>query len=1029
MSLYGSLYSSVAGLRGQSNKVGVISDNIANVNTVGYKQTQAGFESLVTNSGLASIYSPGGVLSQNRALISKQGLVQGTDTATDIAIAGRGFFVVQDSLESDASTLYTRSGAFRQDSLGNFRNTAGFYLLGWPLDREGRLPGEPGNLNTNSINNLTSLEPINVLTATGTATETTKVELSANLTASETIYPGAEATADMDALTVNEELPAKTIIVPGYLDGTALTGNINSIERGDKFRITSGSGLSYTYRYGGFTYSRNISTAANGDSGQGLRASPLTLLANPFATTNTSKTVTVTAANHGLSTGDVVTLSGQAATLNGIPASDFNQKFVVTVTTADAFTIQVSTAATATGSGGTTGLSLVTRPFAGNILDSTSSTSRFLATTGTSSFNTSSLSFTITTETTGTVTFTYTNSTANAQLKQFNTLENLADAINAVTGLSARVSGNRLYVGAVDANEAVTFANGSVTGTGSGTSTLAGIDWVREIGLENIAAGESRFNSLESLEELVNASSGLTGTLNNPLTEATLDINIEDPLDTISFTDLPASSALTAFTTATPFSTTISSKTVTVTHPSPHGLTSGDVVTLNPTSFTGYPSTSSATNAFTTTNASTTVTVTKTAHGYVNGQVIFIDPSSVTGYPTGFINGVPISSLEGNFTIANVTANTFDITVDSAANATGAGGAGNFLASPTFNGIPYSDFNGRFEVTVTGPSTYTVQVVHAATSTGATGATGLIVTPPNNRGSVLAELGLVTTLNGAAYTVQSLGPLGPEYAATDSDKNMAGGEITPQFSQNLRIYDALGSGHDLKVAFIKVAVNTWAAEIFATDDTEVTASLANGLLGYGTLTFNGDGSLRSVSSGLSNEIAVTWANGATAGAVTFNWGTAGEPFGTTGATVIGKTDGMTQFDAVYRVNFVNQNGAAVGQLVSVTFTEEGFVVANYNNGESQQLYKVPIADFSNPDQMQAISGNVYTQTNDSGEPNLREAGTSGAGKIQSSALETSNVELADQLTDLIVAQRAYQANTKLITTADNLLEELNNTLR
>ena len=153
------------------------------------------------------------------------------------------------------------------------------------------------------------------------------------------------------------------------------------------------------------------------------------------------------------------------------------------------------------------------------------------------------------------------------------------------------------------------------------------------------------------------------------------------------------------------------------------------------------------------------------------------------------------------------------------------------------------------------------------------------------------------------------------------------------------------------------------------------------------------------------------------------------PFGTPGATVIGKTDGMTQFDATYKLNFINQNGAAVGQLVSVSFTEEGFVIANYNNGESQSLFKIPIADFSSPDSLQAVSGNAYTQTNDSGEANLREAGTSGAGKFQSSALETSNVELADQLTDMIVAQRAYQANTKVISTTDQLLSQLNDILR
>jgi flagellar hook protein FlgE len=258
---------------------------------------------------------------------------------------------------------------------------------------------------------------------------------------------------------------------------------------------------------------------------------------------------------------------------------------------------------------------------------------------------------------------------------------------------------------------------------------------------------------------------------------------------------------------------------------------------------------------------------------------------------------------------------------------------------------------------------------------------------------------------------------------------MAGGQIIPQYSQNARIYDSLGTGHDLKIGFIKTGNNTWATEIYAANTADVSPIYANGLLASGTIIFNGDGTLRSVSSSLASSINILWSNGSQQSDINLSWGTPGEPFGTVGALAIGKTDGMSQFDASYRFNFVNQNGAAVGALTNVTIDSSGFVIANYNNGESQKLYRIPIADFTNTDALQAISGNVFQQTTDSGEASLRRAGEGGAGKLQPSALEASTVDLSTELTDMIIAQRAYQAVAKVITTAGALLDDLNQAVR
>ena len=161
-----------------------------------------------------------------------------------------------------------------------------------------------------------------------------------------------------------------------------------------------------------------------------------------------------------------------------------------------------------------------------------------------------------------------------------------------------------------------------------------------------------------------------------------------------------------------------------------------------------------------------------------------------------------------------------------------------------------------------------------------------------------------------------------------------------------------------------------------------------------------------------------------ASSLSFNFGTQGLPFGTPNATQIGKTDGLSQFDSGYNVSFVNQNGAPVGSLTAIAIDSNGFITASYSNGETQKLYKIPLASFTDANLLQAASGDAYAQSNGSGIVNLKQSGQSGVGSISSGALESSNVELASQLTDMIVAQRAYQANSKVIQTADNLLQSL-----
>jgi flagellar hook protein FlgE len=188
MSLFGALTSGVSGLVSQSSAMAAIADNITNVNTVGYKKTGVEFQTLVTKQTSSSAYSPGGVQSRPRASTDVQGLLQATTSQTDIAISGEGFFVVNEARQPGAGDeyMFTRAGSFFMDDEGFLRNTAGFYLQGWPTDPSGNviLPdGSNAGLTNTRIISSRFMETVNLSGISGTPAVTSEVEIGANLPA------------------------------------------------------------------------------------------------------------------------------------------------------------------------------------------------------------------------------------------------------------------------------------------------------------------------------------------------------------------------------------------------------------------------------------------------------------------------------------------------------------------------------------------------------------------------------------------------------------------------------------------------------------------------------------------------------------------------------------------------------------------------------------------------------------------------------------------------------------------------------
>jgi flagellar hook protein FlgE len=129
------------------------------------------------------------------------------------------------------------------------------------------------------------------------------------------------------------------------------------------------------------------------------------------------------------------------------------------------------------------------------------------------------------------------------------------------------------------------------------------------------------------------------------------------------------------------------------------------------------------------------------------------------------------------------------------------------------------------------------------------------------------------------------------------------------------------------------------------------------------------------------------------------------------------------------VNSVSSDGATVGNVVGVQVDDNGFVSVIYDNSQVRKISKLGLATFANADGLQAVSGNAYRPSISSGDYVIKEPGAGGAGKISPSTLEASTVDLSAEFTGLITTQKAYSASSKIITTADQMLDELINIIR
>ncbi|MFM7690790.1 MAG: flagellar hook protein FlgE [Alphaproteobacteria bacterium] len=272
----------------------------------------------------------------------------------------------------------------------------------------------------------------------------------------------------------------------------------------------------------------------------------------------------------------------------------------------------------------------------------------------------------------------------------------------------------------------------------------------------------------------------------------------------------------------------------------------------------------------------------------------------------------------------------------------------------------------------------------------------------------------------------------------DFTGNLSAGGTTAQ-STSIQMIDSLGRSRALTVTFTPSAApgdNTWTLSINATAATPQALggiTIQFGKDPAGTALDQPDGTIANFTTPTGSFAGSTVGTGNPA-FVTFT-----ANFGQGAQTMVlnlgnfGVSGGLTQFASGsaggLSVNSFEQDGIPLGSFSSVTTQKNGDVRINYDNGQSRLVARVPVTVFKDPDKLDHLDGQAFLRTTESGEARVVEAGEDGAGLLSTRAVERSNVDIATEFSKLIQAQRAYSANTRIVTTVDDLLQETLNMRR
>ena len=363
-------------------------------------------------------------------------------------------------------------------------------------------------------------------------------------------------------------------------------------------------------------------------------------------------------------------------------------------------------------------------------------------------------------------------------------------------------------------------------------------------------------------------------------------------------------------------------------------------------------------------------------------EVFAVGTQSVGSSASG--SGVRLASVAQQFTQGNIdfTDNALDLAI---------GGEGFFVLSD--NGARLYSRAGAFSVDrdgyVVNPQGHRLQAYpYAGNDLFNTG------TPQDLQLSTGASPPQATTsaIFGLNLPADAPAPANPTFDPNDPSSF--------NHTTSVTVYDSLGSAHTATVYFAKdAAVNTWNTHV-QIDGSAVGASTQ--------ITFGNDGSLQTPAGGLISLPGYTPGNGAADITMAIDFGSA------------------TQFGDAFGVNSLSQDGFTTGRLTGISVDEEGVVFARFTNGQSSSLGKLALANFVNPQGLQQLGDTTWGESFSSGDALLGEAGTASFGNVQSGALDASNVDLTAQLVQMITAQRNFQANAQMISTADAITQTVIN---
>ncbi len=371
---------------------------------------------------------------------------------------------------------------------------------------------------------------------------------------------------------------------------------------------------------------------------------------------------------------------------------------------------------------------------------------------------------------------------------------------------------------------------------------------------------------------------------------------------------------------------------------------------------------------------------------------------------TGFGNGagVRLSGVGQSFTQGSLVQT--GVATDVALN-----GEGFFIVNGTVNGVTGNFYSraGMFRLDAFG---------------GLVDPSGLSVLgrPMGPNGTLAASVGPLTVPTGSIpaeattemSVVANLDASAPVPAAFDPQNP----EQTSSTATSMVVYDSLGAPHSLEIYMSKLGPNQWEYRAMASgDEIDPTVPGTKVEIGSGTLTFTSDGTLDTHAEG--TPITVNFLGATPSQAIGMDFGT---PIADGGTGL----DGTTQFSMASGVSSQSQNGFASGSMSGISVAADGTVLGHYTNGQSVPVGQLQVALFRSVDSLGRAGNNLWVETKESGAPAIAAPGAGGRGQISAGTIESSNVDLGEEMVSMIQHQRAFSANSKIIATADDMLAEL-----